>query len=254
MPLHPRQARWFEVRVPRDQTVHALEVLAGTGSVQLEEKGYQTAPCVDADRLQRQLSRFDELLRRYEKDLPSDEARPTPVLEEPERLATDSVQRLQVWSSELLELKRRVRTLEKRREELTLVAECVSAMKGASGELVSMEHATRLLYKNIFFCPKGQIARPVTDDRILTEIYAGEAHDFWLVVGEPERHGVLDGTATLFGCSPLRLPDWLPPAPEAQERELATRLNELNTALEDRRRELEKHRTDAGIRLSLIHI
>ncbi|MBS1211315.1 MAG: hypothetical protein H6R19_3713, partial [Proteobacteria bacterium] len=38
MSLRPLQARWFETYVPRDQTVHATEVLARTGLVQLESE------------------------------------------------------------------------------------------------------------------------------------------------------------------------------------------------------------------------
>ena len=223
MPLHPRRVRWFEAHVPREQTVYALEALAAAGSVELEEKGYQTAPCVDPEALRSSLAQFDRLAARYASELPKDPVTPTQILEQPEKLAAGAVSRLRNWCIGLLQLQRSILARERERANLTLLAECLNAMHGASGDIGAMERPSPFLYKNIFSCPKGQLVAPAAEE-IFSEVYAGDRHDFWVVAGATEHTAVLEGTAALLDCEAVKLPRWLPTAPPAQQQRVRSRL------------------------------
>ena len=128
MALHPRQVSWFEAEIPRNQTVFALESLAAGGRVELEEKGYQTSPCIDIEIIREQLRKFDEFCASHADELPPAETSPEKLLLDPEELAFSIVETLRKWATALVRTRRRIRQLELEIEGLSLLQECLASM------------------------------------------------------------------------------------------------------------------------------
>ena len=232
MAFHPESVRWFEARIPRDQTVFALEYLAESGSVELADQGADRAPCVDVSLLHGHLSAFEKLARRYASDLPPAPGVPRGEIKEPLRLAETAIARLQDWIGRLLEAKRRRRKIENELESLALLEECLEAMGKASEGLDAFEHPTRFLYKRIFACPKGEIETEELGNDVVEELFPGRAHDFWILVGDPDRQAVLEGAATLLLCKPLVIPEWLPTDRSEQYRLILERKSSASRLVE----------------------
>ncbi len=188
MALHPRQVSWFEAEIPRNQTVFALESLAAGGHVELEEKGYQTSPCINIEIIREQLHKFDEFCVRHADELPPAEPSPEKRLLDPEELAISIVETLRKWGTELVGTRRRIRQLELEIEDLSLLEECLAAMGEDAEQLEQVTHASDLLYKEIFTCPNGSLQRETRQETdLFTTLYRGKSHDFWLVIGDPNR-------------------------------------------------------------------
>jgi len=225
MALHPTQVSWFEAEIPRNQTVFALESLAADGSVELEEKGYQTSPCIDLEVIREQLRKFDAFCASHADELPSPDLSPAKVLLEPEELALTIVETLRKWATGLVQTRRRIRQLELEIEDLSLLDECVAAMGEEAEQLEQVSHASDLLYKQIFTCPHGSLERETGQENdLFTALYTGKSHDFWLVVGDPDRKDVVDACAFFAECNSLKIPDWLPGESSERDREIRTRM------------------------------
>ena len=256
MALHPKPVRWFEAKIPRDQTVHALEYLAESGSVELENQGADRAPCVDISALRHHLSAFEKLARRYAADLPTVAGAPAGEIQEPMRLAESAIARLQQWVGRLLEARRQRRQVENELEALVLLEECLDAMGEASEGLDDFEHPTRFLYKQIFACPRGEIGIEALGEDVFEELFAGSEHDFWIVVGDRDRQAVLEGAAALLRCKPVAVPGWLPTGRSEQTRLIAERksaarrrMDQLDVTLANLRRDENVSAAIASMRL-----
>ena len=247
MQVKPKAVHWFEVRVPREETAYALELLASSGSVELEETGYLTKPCVDMDQLRHALGEFDRLARRCGEDFPADEAQPTLRLEQPERLAAEAVRTLRDWHMGLLQLKRRLAANLRTRSNLLLLAECLEAMAEGSTDIGLMERPGQFLYKHIFACPKGGRSSPYSTE-VYNRVYRGREHDFWFVAGDVKFRAVIEGTSALVGCRPMRLPSWLPAAAKDQGPSVQSHLRQVTQDVEALRQAIVTHKADLKVR------
>ena len=146
MTLHPHQVSWFEAEIPRNQTVYALELLAARGSVELEEKGYQTLPCIDTGIIREQLRKCDDFCASHADELPLPDSSPEKRLLEPEELACSIVETLRKWATTLVRTRRRIRQIELEINDLELLDECLAAMGGDADGLEDFSHASGLLY------------------------------------------------------------------------------------------------------------
>ena len=153
MSLHPLETRWFEVHVPRAQTVHALEILADSAGVELDEKDPAAAPCVDAERLARQVQAFERTADRYRHLLPADEREAPRLIESPEQTAQAALDNLHRWLGELLGLMRSLRARQREQANLQLLADCLAAMGEESESLAAFNTASGFLFKAVFACP-----------------------------------------------------------------------------------------------------
>jgi len=247
MPLHPVETRWFEVHVPRAQTVYALEALAESGSVQLDHRDPAAAPCADTERLSRQLARFEKIAARYRDDLPSDDLTAPRLIEGPEKTADAAVAVIHRWVSDLLGLKRTLRSREREREGLTLLAECLGAMGEQGGSLAAFHNVTGFLFKAVYACPKDELQNPLGTD-VVSEVYRGANHDFWVVAGLPEERDIVAGAGALLSCKALRMPDWLSSESKEQRRQVQERLDGLDREIEKTRERLVTLHADSRLR------
>lgn len=247
MTLRPQQVHWFEAEVPREQTVYALEILANSGSVQLETREHRALPCVRGDLIRRQLSQLDKLIKRHQKDLPPTIEGSEKKFERPEQIAEEALNKVRAWSIELLEIKQQIKRLELERNKLRLFHECLVAIGNDAEGLDAVGHATDLLYKHIFACPQGQINTVKLENGVFERVYRGEHHDFWLIIGMSDREEVLEGAAVLLQCMQVAIPDWLPKDPDEQWRLLEKRLKNLNDQLVTLESRLSQLQSDKGI-------
>jgi V/A-type H+-transporting ATPase subunit I len=254
MVLHPKPARWFEAKIPRDQTVHALEYLAESGSVELEDKGADRAPCVDISALRHHLSAFEKLARRYADDLPTVAGAPAGEIQEPMRLAESAIAQLQQWVGRLLEARRQHRQAANELKALLLLEECLDAMGEASEGLNEFEHPTRFLYKQIFACPKGEIGMEELDKDVFEELFPGSEHDFWIVVGDKDRRAVLEGAAALLRCNPVAVPAWLPTGRSEQTRLIAERKSSARRHMNELDGTLANLRHDENVSAAIVNM
>lgn len=252
MRLRPSFAHWVEIRVPREQIVLALEALAASGAIELEDD--PTAGPADAKtELRQMLGRIRDLEQRYRDELPTDERSPPRLVETPEHAARESLGYLRQWCLDLVRNRRAVRGLERQRHRLSLLAECLAAMHDQSEGLDGFSHPTRFLAKQMLACPKEVLNDPRAE-KVLSEVFPGERHDFWLVAGIPEHAALMDSAATLLACRPVDIPDWLSGDAGAQRQLVSERLAAVEEALRIREAAIAAHRADPGIRETLANV
>lgn len=249
MHLRPSLANWFEVRIPRDQTVWALEALAASGTVELEDDP-MAGPREAKDELRQILADLHRVEARYATRLPADEVPPPRLLATPEDAARQALATARRWCADLLRLERRRRRLGQERDRLDLLAECLTAMHGQSEGLEAFGHRSRFVYKQILACPKGRLAEPVAEE-VLSEVFSGDSHDFWLVAGAPDHAALVDSAATLLSCQAIAIPDWLGGGVAEQWRRLSARLAEAEAALAEVDAALVARRADPTVRAAL---
>jgi V/A-type H+-transporting ATPase subunit I len=252
MALHPRQVNWFEAEIPRNHTVFALESLAAGGRVELEEKGYQTSPCIDTGTIREELRKFDEFCARHRDELPAPETSPEKLLLDPEELAHSIVETLQKWATRLVRTRRRIRQLELEIDDLSLLEECLAAMGNDADELGQVTLKSDLLYKQIFTCPHGRLEKKTGREKdLFTALYTGISHDFWLVIGDPNRKEVVDACAFFAECTNLKIPGWLPEGRTERDKAIETRIRQARAAREQLATKLADLRNSAEVRSAL---
>ena len=208
MSLHPTSTHWFETYVPRDQTVYALEALAGTGEVELD-KDLIGAPLLDTHELRDRVCAFECLVNRYGDLLPVCEPSHLLVTEAPETTAAEALVCLRGWLAQQLRNRRRRQTLLRRQHNLALLQECLGVMGDAAEALVAFGQPSQFLYKRILACPLDPTAVAPDDTSGLSEVYIGPAHEFHVIAGLPENRAAVDYAAALDQCESVAIPDWL---------------------------------------------
>lgn len=245
MSLRPAEARWFETYTPREQTVHALEVLARTGLVELETER-QVLERVDESKLRYFVERFRELAGAHAQDLPNVGKQATALEGDPVHLANQALHRLRVWSARVDFVQAHLEHLRTQQEHLELLAECMRAMTQAGLELDGVFRKTRFLCKCLFACPKGQ-AREPTGESGVDRVVPGEQHDFVYVAGLHEHRHLIRRFVVEEGCEQLGIPAWLKGSTAEQRQALNQRLESAFAESEELRAELKSLRTDPEI-------
>jgi hypothetical protein len=106
--LQPKSTHWFETYVPRAQTVYALEALAATGRVELEQE-YTPTPLRDTDALRSAILEAERLSARYAELLPEPLPTRRRPIENPLGSADTALEQLRSSLSALLRLRRKRR-------------------------------------------------------------------------------------------------------------------------------------------------
>lgn len=220
MSLRPLQARWFETYVPRDQTVHATEVLARTGLVQLESET-SILERVDESALRTFVDRFRTLAAAHAHDLPGVGRQVTALEGNPVHLANLALHRLQVWSARLDFVKAHLEHLRAEQQHLELLAACLDAMDREGLDLDGVFRKTRFLCKCLFACPKGQVCEPELEASVERVVH-GETHDFLYIAGLHEQSDQTRRIIVEQGCQQLSVPAWLAGGMAQQKQALST--------------------------------
>lgn len=248
MALHPTQVKWFEARVPRDHTVHALHLLAGSQQVELEIDPQATEPCYDTQALKRLLDRFDQLAERIPELPAAEDANPDRLLLQPLALAQQSLCCLQEWHIKLLDLQRELRLLEHEKANLKLLEELLQAIEDSDQlDLHRLLRRSLFLTKHLYACPKQKLENPIADGTA-SQVIVGQRHDFWFALSDPEHARLLDGASTLLNCQRISIPEDLPPAPIEARQRIADALHQAHTSKQQLQADLSNHLTDPSLR------
>lgn len=232
MRLRPTRAVWFEVWTPRDHTVRATEVLAETGVVQLELEPREDER-VDLGRLRFFVERFERYAADVADDLPAAHARPTALLGNAVRIANQALHKLRVWRARLDYLDEHLAEARAERDELELLAECLTGMRAAGLDLDGIFRETRFLCKCLFACPRapategGGVALPAGLEDVVARVSHGARHDFLYFVGTPERRDAIARLVVEAGCPRIGVPAWLTGDAAEQGRTLLAHLTGL---------------------------
>jgi V/A-type H+-transporting ATPase subunit I len=245
MKLRPLQARWFETYVPRDQTVHATEVLARTGQVHLETDT-RVLERVDEGKLRHFVDRFRNLAATHEHDLHGVGRQATVLEGDPVHLANLALHRLRVWSARVDFVKAHVDHLHAEQQFLQLLAECLEAMDRLGLDLDGMFRKTRFLCKCLFACPKGFVCDPEIESSV-EKVVPGEAHDFIYIAGLHEKRHLIRQFVVEHGCQQLGIPAWLTGSMTQQKQALGQHLHETRADIMEMQTELKALRTDTGM-------
>lgn len=245
MALRPLQARWFETYTPREQTVHATEVLARTGLVQLETDT-RVVERVDEGKLRFFVEQFHALASAHAHDLPGAGYRATALEGDPVHLANLALHRLRLWSARLDYVKAHLEHLRAEQQHLHLLAECVAAMDQAGLDLDGVFRKTRFLCKCLFACPKGHVCEPELQASV-EQVVSGELHDFIYIAGLHEKRHLIRRFVVDHGCEQMGIPAWLTGEVAHQRQVLETHLDRVETELHGLRAELKGLREDARV-------
>jgi V/A-type H+-transporting ATPase subunit I len=204
-PLRPKATQWFEVFVPREQTVAALEVLAASGQVELQRDPGAPGP-MDARELARIVEDFNRLVQRYGDRLPILDQSPSHFADAPEQSGRRALAGMRDYLAARLRLERRLKRLRDEHENLVLLLECLVALDCTPVVLDRFSHSTDFLYKGVFVCSRARKLEPLPEDEIDLKI-SGERHDFVIVAALPAQRQRVD--SAWKGCRQIRIPDWL---------------------------------------------
>lgn len=245
MRLRPLQSRWFETYIPRDQTVHATEVLARTGQVHLEADT-RVLERVDESKLRHFVDRFRTLAATHEHDLHG-VGRQTTLLEgDPVHQANLALHRLRIWSARLDFVKAHLDHLHAEQQHLHLLAECLEAMERDGLALDGMFRKTRFLCKCLFACPKGFACASEMESSV-ERIVPGGVHDFIYIAGLQEKRHLIRHFVVEHGCQQLGIPAWLAGSMAQQKQALGEHLNETVADIAEMQAELKALRSDPGV-------
>lgn len=245
MSLRPTQARWFETYVPRAQTVHATEVLARTGLVQLETDT-PILERVDEETLHGFVERFRALAATHEHELPGTGRQFTTLEGDPVQLANEALHRLRVWSARVDYLQAHLAHLNDELQHLELLAECLQAMVRDGLDLDGVFHRTRFLCKCLFACPRAR-AGAMAPDASVEKIVQGTTHDFLYIAGLPEQRHLIRSFVVEHGCQQLGIPAWLAGDPAQQKQALDMHRAQARAEAAEMQAELKALRDDPQI-------
>lgn len=243
MPLRPAQARWFETYLPRDRTVHGVEVLARTGAVELETARDQVHGA-DVDDLRRLVDGFQHLAGAHSRDLPRAGTRASALRGDPIQLASQALQRLRHWCDQVDLVHARLDHLEAEEHYLILLSDWVEAMARDGLDLERAFCRTRFLCKCLFACPRSDTP-PVLDG--VEHVARGESRDFLFVANLTDRRHLIRHLAVERGCEQIALPAWLTGDVARQREELRQRLADTRREKARRKVELRTLREDQQI-------
>jgi V/A-type H+/Na+-transporting ATPase subunit I len=245
MSLRPLQARWFETYVPRDQTVHATEVLARTGRVHLETDT-RVLDRVDEGKLRHFVDLFRGLAATHDHDLRGVGRQATVLEGDPVHLANLALHRLRVWSARLDYVKAHLEHLLAEKQHLQLLAECLEAMERAGLDIDGVFHKTRFLCKCLFACPKGHVCDPELESSV-ERMVPGQTHDFIYIAGLHEKRHLIGRFVVEQGCQQLGIPAWLAGDTAQQRQGLSTHQAHTLAEISEMLTELKSLRADPEI-------
>lgn len=207
MRWRPTEARWFELYTPRNETVHAVEVLAETGVVQMEVDP-RYARSAETEKLRYFVERFQSLAAPVADLLPGGSERATLMVGDPVHIANQALHRLRVWLARHDYVNERLEQVRAEHDDLLLLAECAEGMRAEGLDFDGIFTRTRFLCKCLFACPHGRDLGKDIDAAVEARI-KGPHHDFLYIAATPERQAVIQAMVVEHGCAQFALPHWL---------------------------------------------
>lgn len=222
MALRPKAMRWFEVYVPRYETVRALGVLARTGKVELD-----TNPKVNASleigEINNALQEFARIASRYRAYWPKGEYCPVELPLSPLDTAKQTLEQLRAWGREVDANIDRIRKLEREKHNLEHLQVLFEQPGEEHLDLSRVAAPMQLLYIGLGECPIDEDVSMLPDGALVKNIPANDRR-FVMAAGLPEHAGEIESAMAAHGCQPLTIPPWLTADHEENLRRVRARL------------------------------
>ena len=239
--LRPKPAQWFDTYVPRQKTVYALEALAQTGQVELENDPRFASPLV-VDEVRDIIRRFGQLERHYSDDFPLVDSPYPEIIDAPEQDGRHALNILRSFCARAAFLRRRQRRYLNEINNMILLRECIDVLDCDSQVFDGFMHDTELLYKRIFACPRTQAWTPAEGESIDLEVN-GEYHDFYFIAALPQKQDEIEKSFT--SCHEVHVPDWMTGDCKQKRERIRSHLVPLEHELVETRAALADLREDA---------
>ena len=218
MRLRPEQTRWFEIYIPRNETVYAVEALAATGMVELELDPRLSNP-LQLEPVGRLIEQFQLLSARYSEWLPTAAFSANAQVEPPDQTARKALVCLETWSVRLDGLLEQQTRLANEKQNLELLRECLTAMRDEFRDTAHVSQQTQFLYKGVFACPLTQ-QLPANVCAVIDEFIQGRKHNFFIVADEPGCQDIIEQAYHSEACLSLQVPEWLASDPHDQDAQI----------------------------------
>lgn len=220
MAFRPEEAHWFDLYVPREQTVYAVEALASTNLVQLEVDPTHHSS-LDLKKLKDTTARYKKLIPQYSAYLPAPGQFATTFESTPDEDAENSLATFIRVTKDIDSLLDNLDTLNRKRANLLLLEEYLESLGDDKECLASIAHHTEFLFKVIYACP-GNCGLEV-DQKLSTPVCKtsqGKEHDFFLLADKPQNQHNIQEFFENTGCEAIKIPEWLDDDVLTQEKHL----------------------------------
>jgi V/A-type H+/Na+-transporting ATPase subunit I len=205
--LRPAAARWFELLTARDDAAPALEVLAHTGTIELEtlRKDMRLLSLRDMRML---VEQYRELYRHYHVYWPSPDLADHVRAGGPDRTLQHSLGQLRNWEREATPRIGRLESLLGTQRDLQLFAGMLRVAGNDSLDYGQLAGAGAILAARLFVLPPGFMMGRVSGG-LLVNRYATPRHTFLLAVGECGAVEKFGQGLSAFKGRTLPLPDFV---------------------------------------------
>jgi V/A-type H+/Na+-transporting ATPase subunit I len=235
--LRPVRARWFELLSSREDLLLAVEILARTGSVELEDRR-DAHPRINLQDLREGMLEFTRLARRYQPYWPAGEPVAGHSVLGPIRILHNALRRLRAWEKEAASVIRELEIRLGEQSELRLFDELLQQTGETAPDLGLLAAAGPVLQSRVFVLPSAAHLDPLPAAVLHLRVRV-ENRDFLLAVGEPDALDALTVELAERKARVLRLPASLPSTPAAASAWVGKRLAQLDREIGLLRRQIE---------------
>jgi len=250
--VRPREAHWFELYVPRNQTVYAIEALAATGQVQLEPAARQAAH-IHLEGIRELLLELDDFCRSHQIALPVYRVAPSRLLSSPEETAKQALVYVRHWGERFISLQEEMHGLQQEKESLQLLQKLLKALPGDDTGIELFAHHGEFLCKGVYACPRGQELHADLN-RVVARTLLQEDTAFFLFAALPERQSELDRLLEQTECVEVEIPEWLPAGRSAQEQAIGERLAGIEKRYHEAQQRIEQHWASPRLKQALANV
>ena len=243
MSLRPVPARWLEALVPRSDCTMALELMARTGTVEIETHtpkdmlgdmlgdmlrcGYVPGErLAQAPECRAGLDELLSLARQYEAYWPRMKYHPAPLPGSPRHAIERALARIRAWEHEALPLIRRLQGLENERAELRMWRDLFAALRNSSLDFGLLANAGPVLCAQVVLLP-GDAAIELPHGVLVRRCFLGEQQCL-LSLGLIDQGEDIGRRAGSLKGRYLPIPKWLQGRAEDNLYAVALRLAALN--------------------------
>lgn len=237
--------RWFEVYVPRHETVRALGVLARTGKVELDVNP-KTNPSLEIGEIRNVLKEFAEIESRYRAYWPKAEYCPVELALSPQDTAKLTLDRLRRWGKEVDSNIDRIQKLEQEKHNLEHLRTMFEQPDDSHLDLARASAPMKLLYVGLSECPINEDFSSLPDGVLVKNIAATDRR-FVMVAGLPEHSGDIETTMASHGCQPLTIPSWLTKDRKRNLGRISARIKTIDFEQLGMVEKLDKHAKQRGL-------
>lgn len=181
MSIRPEHARWFELLTTREDLTTAVEVLAATGSIELETQS-DTHAVVNLQDLHERMEEYNRLARRYESYWPEVQPQASKISGSPNVMLDDALKKLLAWEQAALPLIQQLESLTGEQTELKLLETMLANMKGETLDFSILSGPVATLAARLFVLPAATRVEH-QPGAVLTSRVNTESGDFLLAVG-----------------------------------------------------------------------